>query len=67
MGLLLLAEFIYINSEYSTLGVSPFYYIYSYNPEINFKPKNKLIKKEIFIIKDKIKSLYKIRLILTDK
>ena len=41
--------------------------MYNYNPEINFKLKNKLIKEKIFIIKNKIKLLYKIRLTLIDK
>ena len=67
MGLLSLAEFIYINSEYSTLSISPFYYIYGYNFKINFKLKDKFIKKEIPIVKDKVKSLYKIRLTLINK
>ena len=52
---------------YSTLGYSFFYYIYKYNLNIYFKPKDRFIKEKIFIIKNKIKSLYKIRLTLINK
>ena len=66
-GLLPLAEFAYMNSEHSTLGISPFYCMYGYNPDINFEPEDRPIGEEIPAAKDRVKSLHEMRLTLADR
>ena len=52
-----LTEFIYNNSVYSIMGVSPFFALYGYNPEINVDIKDNTIEGEAPLVKAYIEQL----------
>jgi hypothetical protein len=48
----MLIEFVYNNSVYSTINISPFFAIYRFYPNISFTIKDDRSKGEIFIAKE---------------
>ena len=53
-----MAEFAYHNSYHTSLGCSPFYALYGYNPEIEYELEDKLIEGKVPAAKDRVKQLH---------
>ena len=59
-------KFAYYSNIYIILGYLLFYIIYKYNLYIEDKVKDNFLKWGVFIIKDYIKNLLKVRALLID-
>ena len=59
--LLPIAEFAYMNSHHSSLGCSPFYAMYGYNPQIHWEAEDGSLEGEVPAAKERVEQLQNYR------